>query len=80
MIGEDLTAINRDGLRERKPKEKDGDALGQDKDVPSDSDSIPTEPVKSDKAYGRTPDGSGEPDFLAICCKSNFRNLSFATM
>lgn len=40
-----------DGLRERKGKEQGNEANGHAKP--------PAEPEKSDKTYGRTPDGTG---------------------
>lgn len=54
MAGEDHTAINGDGSRERRAREQDKE---QDEVVSSDSDSNP-ECEKSDKTYGRTPDGT----------------------
>jgi len=67
MAGEEHTAINGDGLRERKPRE-------QDEDANSDLDSIP-EKKKSDSTFGRTPDGTGR----LLCLYTYFGNLVLAT-
>ena len=51
MAGEEHTAINGEGLRERKLQQHDHQTSGDAE--PS------TEPEKSDKTHGRTPDGTG---------------------
>ena len=58
MAGEDPTVMNGDGLRERKQKEKHDDTNGH-----ADS---PTDPKRSDKTYGRTPDGTGKSLYPCI--------------